>query len=401
MRGEPLRQRRPGASRTRQESRPRTVREAFWILCACALAPCTAPADDDPHRPSRAGVPATGFVYHDDYLRHDAGPGHPERPARLIAITSRLRKSSVWNSLLHITPRPAAARWVLEVHRPQYLQALERAAAKAPVALDADTVVSSESYRVALLAAGGALAAVDAIMDGRARNAFVASRPPGHHAFAERGSGFCLINNVAVAARYIQKRHGLRRVLIVDWDVHHGNATQDIFYEGGSVLYFSTHQYPYYPGTGGRDEKGRGPGAGTNINVPLPPGAGDAEVRAAFESQLVPAAEAFEPQFVLISAGFDSHARDPLAHFEVTTDGFVELTRITMRIAKRFADGRIVSVLEGGYRLENLASAVTAHVRTLAGFPDTRSRRDFRTALPARDQAPGQHFIPRGSLPPP
>ena len=321
----------------------------------------------------------TGFVYHSDYLKHNAGRGHPERPARLQAITRSLKNSPRWTSLIRIEPLPADETWVLQIHRPQYLRQLERAAANAPTALDPDTTVSSDSYRVALLATGGALAAVDAIMDGRIRNAFVASRPPGHHAFPDRATGFCLINHIAVATRYVQKKYGLRRVLIIDWDVHHGNATQDFFYSDASVLYFSTHQYPYYPGTGSRDERGSGPGLGTNINVPLPAGAGDAEVVHAFETQLVPAAAVFKPEFVLISAGFDSHVGDPLAQFEITTDGFVELTKIAMRIADLFAEGRLVSILEGGYNLVNLVSAANAHVSALAGAPALQSNAQDRT----------------------
>ena len=311
--------------------------------------------------------PPTGFVYHVDYLKHDAGRGHPERPARVSSIADRLRNDPLGSALVQIEPRPAAETWVSQVHPPQYLRALEKASANAPTALDPDTTVSAHSYRVALLATGGALAAVDAIMARDIRNAFVASRPPGHHAFPSRATGFCLINHVAVATRYVQQKYGLRRVLIIDWDAHHGNATQDFFYADASVLYFSTHQHPHYPGTGRSDETGRGAGRGTNINVPLPAGAGDAEVIRAFETQLIPAAQAFRPEFVLISAGFDSHAGDPLAGFEISTAGFVELTKIAMQIADEFAAGRLVSILEGGYNLANLANASLAHVSTLAG----------------------------------
>ncbi len=346
------------------------VQRLILLLCAftlCAQSISVTIADD-----TRSAVLPTGFVYHPDYLKHDAGDGHPERPARLQAITDGLKSSPVWTSLVQIKPLPADETWVLRVHKSEYLQQLRRAAMDAPTALDPDTTVSADSYRVALLATGGALAAVDAIMTGRIRNAFVASRPPGHHAFPDRASGFCLINHVAVATRYVQEKYGLRRVLIIDWDVHHGNATQDFFYEDASVLYFSTHQHPHYPGTGSSDEEGRGAGLGTNINVPLPAGSGDAEVINAFETKLVAAATRFEPEFVLISAGFDSHAGDPLANFEITTQGFVELTNIAMRIADRFAEGRLVSILEGGYSLANLASAVHAHVGALTGSHASR-----------------------------
>ena len=350
---EPVRRRKPAAA---------TWLLAAWVAGSSSMVPATGVSRPDARDPASP----TGYVYHPDFLLHDPGPRHPERPARLLAIDAALRADPVSGRLVTIAPRLAETRWLTAVHRPEYLETLERAAGRAPVAFDPDTVVSSESYRVARLAAGGVLAAVDAVMEGRVRNAFVAARPPGHHAFADRASGFCLINNVAVAARYIQRRYGLTRVLIVDWDVHHGNATQEIFYEDGTVLYFSTHQHPFYPGTGAAEETGRGAGVGTNVNVPLPAGAGDAELRAAFASSLVPAAVGFAPEFVLVSAGFDSHAGDPLAGFQVSTAGFAELTRITMDIAERFAGGRMVSVLEGGYRLENLASAAVAHVRTLA-----------------------------------
>ncbi len=313
-----------------------------------------------------AAATPTGFVYHADYLKHNAGRNHPESPLRVQAIADSLQNSPLWTFLVQIEPRVAEEIWVSKVHGLSYLRRLEQAAAKAPTALDPDTTVSSDSYRVALLAAGGALAAVDAIMGGRIRNAFVASRPPGHHAFPDRASGFCLINHVAVATRYVQDKYGLKRVLIIDWDVHHGNATQAFFYQDPSVLYFSTHQHPHYPGTGRSDEKGSGPGLATTINVPLPAGSGDAEIIGAFETQLVPAATAFEPAFVFVSAGFDSHAGDPLAHFEITTEGFAELTKIVRGIADRFANGRLVSVLEGGYNLANLASAARAHVSVLA-----------------------------------
>ena len=252
------------------------------------------------------------------------------------------------------------------MHTEEYLQRLEQTANQARSYLDQDTVLSKESFRVAKLAAGGVLKAVDAIMAGRIENAFVALRPPGHHAFANRGSGFCLINNVAVAVRYVQEEYELKRVLIVDWDVHHGNGTQDIFYADPSVFYFSTHQWPYYPGTGASTETGSGAGVGATLNVPLPVGSGDVEVIEAYKDKLVPAAEAFRPQFVFISAGFDAHRDDPLAGLKLTEAGYRELTQIVNDIAQRFANGRLVSVLEGGYNLDALARSVEAHVRELA-----------------------------------
>lgn len=308
----------------------------------------------------------TGLVYHADYLLHDAGHGHPESPARLRAIIEHLRRVSLWSALRLIEPEPAPEAAIVRVHPQAYLRRLEEAAAEAPTYLDADTPIAPDSYRVALLAAGGVLAAVDAVMAERVRNAFVAARPPGHHALPDRAMGFCLLNNVAIGARHLQAVHGLKRVLIVDWDVHHGNGTQAIFNEDASVLYFSTHQFPFYPGTGAHGERGTGAGAGATVNMPLPAGSGDAEILAAFREHLIPAADTFRPDFVLISAGFDAHDADPLANLQVTETGYAELTAIVTSLADRFAAGRIVSVLEGGYDLQALPLAVEAHIRALA-----------------------------------
>lgn len=206
--------------------------------------------------------------------------------------------------------------------------------------------------------------AVDSVVNGQVRNAFCAVRPPGHHATPIRGMGFCIFNNIAIGARYAQRRHGLDRVLIVDWDVHHGNGTQDIFYEDDTVFFFSTHQSPWYPGTGDRSETGEGKGKGTTMNVPLPAGSQE-EVLAAFRQGLVQAADKFKPDMVMISAGFDSRRGDPLGQFRLTDEDFADLTRIMMDVAEKHAEGRIVSVLEGGYSLEGLGAGVVAHVRTL------------------------------------
>jgi acetoin utilization deacetylase AcuC-like enzyme len=230
-----------------------------------------------------------------------------------------------------------------------------------------DTRVSAESLDAALSASGGVLNAVDAVMTGKVKNAFCAVRPPGHHAGPARGMGFCIFNNVAIAARYVQKTYGVQRVLIVDQDYHHGNGTQDIFYEDGSVFYFSTHHYGAYPGTGAASETGRGQGAGKILNLPLPPGAGDAQFLEAFETKLVPAARAFRPDFILISAGFDAMRNDGLGVFDVTPQGFAAIARVVVNLANQLCQGRVVSVLEGGYRLDGLADSVVAHVRTLQG----------------------------------
>ncbi len=342
----------------------RGLRTALYGVIFLAVSINTAQGSTD-------AVP-TGLVYHPDYLLHDPGALHPERPERLRAIVAHLQAVSLWQLLVHIDAQPAGARWLREVHDADYLRQLEQYAAQAPVYLDPDTGISPDSVRVAKLAAGGVLAAVDAVMDGRVRNAFAAVRPPGHHALPDRAMGFCLINNVAVAARYLSRRYGIERVLIVDWDVHHGNGTQKTFYEDPAVLYFSTHQSPYYPGTGQRDETGAAAGVGTNINVPVRAGTGDEELVAIYEQQLVPAAEAFRPQFVLVSAGFDGHRADPLAQLRLTEDGYARLTRIVRAIADEFADGRMVSVLEGGYDLDALARSVETHLRVLVeGQPES------------------------------
>ncbi|MBM3792368.1 MAG: histone deacetylase, partial [Acidobacteria bacterium] len=228
-----------------------------------------------------------------------------------------------------------------------------------------DTVVCPESYSIALQAAGGVLQAVDAVIGGKAKNAFCAVRPPGHHATPDRGMGFCVFNNVAIAARYAQARHGVERVLIADWDVHHGNGTQDVFYRDGTVFFMSTHQSPLYPGTGKREETGEGAGEGTTMNRPFPPGAGNRQIVAAFRDDLLPAARKFKPDLTLISAGFDSRAGDSLGEFEVDDDGFRELTGIMLEIAGIAGGGRLISVLEGGYNIEGLASAAVAHLEVL------------------------------------
>jgi acetoin utilization deacetylase AcuC-like enzyme len=278
---------------------------------------------------------------------------------------AHLERQGLLDKLLVLQPEPAAEKWITRVHTAVYLRKLEEAVRAAPAALDADTMVSEKSYDVALLAVGGVLAAVDAIMAGRARNAFCAVRPPGHHAFPERAMGFCLLNQVAIATRYVQEKHGVARVLIVDWDAHHGNGTQAIFYGDPSVLYFSTHQYPYYPGTGSAQATGKGAGRGTTLNVPLKAGSGDKDIVRAFREKLLPAAEAFRPGFGFVAAGFDAHHQDPLAQLKVTGEGYAKLTRIVVDIANRFADGRIVSVLEGGYDLEALSRSVEAHLDAL------------------------------------
>ena len=308
----------------------------------------------------------TGLVYHPAYLDHDMGAGHPESPNRLRAILQQLERSGTAGRVRKIEPRKAEDEWITQIHSPSYVAALNtHQPASGRVALDADTSMSPGSLPAAYLAAGGALAAVDAIMSGDVVHAFCAVRPPGHHAETARAMGFCLFNNVAIAARYVQKKYGLSRVLIVDWDVHHGNGTQHSFEQDPSILFFSTHQYPHYPGTGQATERGTGAGEGFTINVPMEAGDGDDEYHAIFLNVLLPAAEAFKPEFVIISAGFDAHRDDPLASMGLTEAGYSDLTGIVVGIAKRHAQGRLLSALEGGYNLTALGASVDAHLKVL------------------------------------
>lgn len=307
-----------------------------------------------------------GIVTHPAYVEHEMGRHHPESPERLRAIVAQLEATGTMSKLTRIEPRHAEREWITRIHDPAYVQRLEtRAPSTGYASLDPDTAMSPGSLPAAYLAAGGALAAVDAIIEHRVDQVFCAVRPPGHHAEANRAMGFCFLNNVAIAARYLQERHGLKRVLIVDWDVHHGNGTQHAFEHDPSVLFFSTHQYPHYPGTGSDMERGSGEGEGATINVPLDGGQDTDDYREIFQTILVPAAEAFQPEFVLISAGFDAHRDDPLASMALTDEGYGELTRIVASIATAHCQGRIVACLEGGYALRALAVSVEQHILAL------------------------------------
>jgi acetoin utilization deacetylase AcuC-like enzyme len=316
---------------------------------------------------AKTKVAGTGFLFDSVYLKHVTGAGHPERPERLTSIVSALDKSGVMKNLVQLTPAPASLDWVTNVHNMAYIEHVKKCCLDETGYVDSgDTPVCRDSYDAALKAAGGVLAAIDAVMIGKVQNAFCAVRPPGHHALKDKAMGFCLFNNVAIGAKYIQKKYRLGKVLIVDWDVHHGNGTQAVFYDDPSVFYFSTHQSPFYPGTGGADEKGAGKGLGFTCNVPLPAGSGDARYKQAFEEELRPAAAAFKPDFVLVSAGFDAARNDLLGGMKLTPEGYAELTRIVKDIAKQYCQGRLVTVLEGGYNLEELPQSVEAHIRALS-----------------------------------
>jgi acetoin utilization deacetylase AcuC-like enzyme len=309
---------------------------------------------------------STGLVYAPVYKEHDTGAAHPESPERCDAIMSALEAKEFDGKLRHIEPRAATEDEIQLCHSALYVETVKRDIASGRHVLSTgDTTVCEKSFDVALLAAGGVCRAVDDVLAGRVKNAFCVVRPPGHHAMASIGMGFCVFNNVAIGARYAQHQHKIGKVLIVDWDVHHGNGTQAIFYEDGSVFFFSTHLYPWYPGTGSEAETGHGKGLGCILNCPFPAGADREEIVGAFTDKLVPAANRFKPDLVMISAGFDSRGGDPLGHFRLTDDDFAELTRIVLAIAREHAGGRVISVLEGGYDLSGLAAATAAHVRTL------------------------------------
>ncbi len=311
----------------------------------------------------------TGIIYHPDYLKHETGL-HPERKERLLSIIAHLEETGLMSRLEMIEPQPASFDEIQYIHTQDYIDKVKKYS-KLEIPLDPDTVLCMDSYDVALLAAGGAISAVDAVLL-EDSSSFALVRPPGHHATPDRGMGFCIFNNVAIAACHSQKM-GKKRVLIVDWDVHHGNGTQEAFYEDASVLYFSTHQYPHYPGTGWLNEVGRGEGKGYNINVPLPAGTDDAGFIAAFEEILLPSALEFKPDIVLISAGFDACADDGLAQMRMSVEGFAVLAYIVKSIAKG-RGAKLVAVLEGGYDLRLLARSVAAVLEVFMGREPVRKK---------------------------
>jgi acetoin utilization deacetylase AcuC-like enzyme len=307
-----------------------------------------------------------GLVGHGDYQAHDTGESHPERPERLEAIHARLDETGLRSDLLALEPQLADVSWLERVHLPAHVANVKsRCERGLDYMEDFETMLCPRSFDIARLAVGATFEAVDAVMDRRANSVFCAVRPPGHHAEYDRAMGFCLFGNVVVTARYIQETYLLERVAIVDWDVHHGNGTQHLLDMDPTVHYFSVHQYPHYPGTGRAEERGVGRGLGFTLNVPVAAGTGDADFLRAFDDQWMPAMAAFKPQFVIISAGFDAHIRDPLSATRVTENGFVEMTRRVQSIADDHAEGRLISVLEGGYDLIGLAHSVEAHLKTL------------------------------------
>jgi len=310
----------------------------------------------------------TAFVADPASLLHLTGYGHPERPERFNAVLKALSEAGYMDRLSRLSVQPAPDEALLRCHTGEYVELARREILSGfPELSTGDTSICEDSLQAALMAAGGTIAAVDVVMSGNAENAFCNIRPPGHHATPDRGMGFCIFNNVAIGARHAQAVHGVNRVLIVDWDVHHGNGTQDIFYEDGSVLYFSTHQWPFYPGTGARFETGSGNGKGMTINCPMRAGSGRREIFEAFEDSLFPVAKEFRPELVMISAGFDSREGDLLGGLMLTDRDFADLTQMLIQLAEEHAKGRVVSVLEGGYSLSGLGSAAAAHVGALLG----------------------------------
>jgi acetoin utilization deacetylase AcuC-like enzyme len=296
------------------------------------------------------------------YREHRSPRGHPERPERLLAVGAEIEARCA--RLVGLPARPAEPQELLAVHPAEHLRTIEAAARAGSVHLDPDTFVSERSYEVALLAAGGAVEAARAVATGHADAAFAAVRPPGHHAEAGRAMGFCLFNNVAVAARAL-RREGVERVLVLDWDVHHGNGTQHLFEDDPDILYLSTHQFPFYPGTGDVVEAGRGRGLGATVNVPLPPGCGDAEYVGVLRRVLVPVAESFRPELVLVSCGFDAHRDDPLAAMQVTQSGFSGMAHVVRALADELCGGRVAFVLEGGYAPSGLREGTAAVLEAL------------------------------------
>ncbi|TVR23061.1 MAG: histone deacetylase [Anaerolineaceae bacterium] len=309
----------------------------------------------------------TAYLTHPDYIVHDV-PGHPERPDRVRAVWAELKRANLLDKMSAITPQAVNDEQIGYAHTADYINLLHHADNHDyGIRFDADTLALPETPQIARLSAGGVLGAVEAVLSGAADNALAVTRPPGHHAIPARAMGFCFLGNVAIAARHAQRVHGLKRVLIVDYDVHHGNGTQDIFYDDDSVLFISTHQYPFYPGTGAINETGRGRGRGYTLNIPLQAGMGDAEHAAIYQQIVWPAARRFQPELIIVSAGFDGHHADFLAMMNMSLHGYAHLTRELIRMADVLCGGKIVFAMEGGYNTDVLAHGVRNIAHALLG----------------------------------
>jgi len=301
----------------------------------------------------------TAYLYGDVYLEHDTGWGHPERPERLTAIDNHLRTAPWYPDLVRVEPAYADREHIEKIHSASYIDRIHQEIAQGIPYIDSmDTTVCLNSFRVAMEAVGGCLNMCDTIMQGHADKGFCAVRPPGHHAERNYSAGFCLFNNIAICARYLQDEHGLKKVAIVDWDVHHGNGTQHSFYDDNTVLYISTHQFPHYPGTGSVMENGKDRGKGYTLNIPMRAGSSDRDYLNAFHDLIIPSLENFKPEIILVSAGFDAHRADPLAEIRLSTDAYAEFSAMLVEAAGKYADNRIIAFLEGGYNLDTLAHCV-------------------------------------------
>lgn len=314
-------------------------------------------------------APTTIYATHPRYVEHDF-PGHPERADRIRAVWQGLDESGLAARMQPLRARAIETDLALTVHTDEYLNLLRRISAASRITfLDADTYAGADALTIAMLSAGGVVGAVDRVLSGAADNGLAAIRPPGHHAMPDHAMGFCLLGNVAIAAEYARNRYAINRVLIVDYDVHHGNGTEAMFYDDPSVLYISTHQYPFYPGTGAATDTGSGPGEGYTVNIPLPAGSGDAHYATVFDQVVWPSAERFRPELILVSVGFDAYWADPLAGMLLTLTGYSHLADEVVRMAQRLCDGKVVFALEGGYDLDALRHGVSNVARTLLGEP--------------------------------
>lgn len=325
----------------------------------------------------------TAVVVDKEYLKHQPGDAHPERPER-IKVLLDLAESLDPARFQLLPPMPAQRADIEATHGKDHVKLIESTARHNRYALDGDTITCRDSFAVSLLAVGGFIRLLDAVAVQDCRNGFALVRPPGHHALRNRAMGFCLFNTMAIGAEYLKRAHGAKKILIMDWDVHHGNGTQDAFYADPSVMFISTHQYPFYPGSGAANETGSGAGEGVTINIPLPAGCADAEYAQVFHDIIVPAAEKFVPDWILVSAGFDPHRRDPLGGMGVTDEGFALMARRLLALAEKFTDAKIAFLLEGGYDLAGLRGSVAAVLDTMqlggAAAPDAPRLNDSRIA---------------------